>query len=400
MNRHSAFASGFLLLIIQPFTFAEPQRAVSGPWGNLRVTEIFVQQNREVIEQIPVPSSKTVWRFQNISTYNGILQFFDSILALRTDQELNHLRKLLALQEIPGVETRAFPKTEFILALTVPERIKIYRELAKNKGNPYHKKPVFIDSDSPATWFKGSELNTEAIDLIKKLSYPVGDSLAFSDVPLILETVATKEEEYAALQAMSRTRLLHLELELKQGTNIEALQKYWIPEYENQAGAPTFRSLTRPELLPYTIDLLEILPNLAKKRTGEFPAFIDGVAGAFPGAFWSSYNFFRSAPNEEDIDSDKIEDLLAEKYMEVEGPWRYGDLITFSSPQTGQIIHSCVYIADNIAFTKNDRSIMTPWTLMELKYIKARFSINQIPTTTGWRSKSGQLSITPFTNPQ
>ena len=40
----------------------------------------------------------------------------------------------------------------------------------------------------------------------------------------------------------------------------------------------------------------------------------------------------------------------------------------------GDVIHSCVYIADNIVFTKNGSASSSPWILMDLEDVIAFYS--------------------------
>lgn len=386
MKTFEALPLSLLLLLINTDLVAETSWTSNGPWGALRISETYIQQTSPVIDELPMPSSKPVWRFQSFKTIDQLSRFLNSALAGRATYNINQLKKEIVIQEIKGIETRAFPSSNFIQSLTSHERKTIYRELAGNKGNTYHKRPVFIDSNSPADWFKGCDLNSEALKVIESLSYPIGDSLAFSDTPLLLDTARTKSEEHALIRAMTRTRLLYLELEIKPDTDIDSLKKYWFPEEGSHSSLPVFESLTRKNLQPSKIDLIEILPPLPKRRLGEFPDFVDGANGTFPGGLWTSFNFFNELPNEEDLANDRPEDLIKHRYQLSMPPYRYGDLITISDSASDEILHACIYIADDIAFTKNDRSLLTPWTMMKLKFIKARFSIKQIPKLTGWRA--------------
>jgi hypothetical protein len=50
----------------------------------------------------------------------------------------------------------------------------------------------------------------------------------------------------------------------------------------------------------------------------------------------------------------------------VQGPYHYGDVIFFMDGTSGNAIHSCVYLADDLVFTKNGRSPTQPWVVMKL----------------------------------
>jgi hypothetical protein len=56
---------------------------------------------------------------------------------------------------------------------------------------------------------------------------------------------------------------------------------------------------------------------------------------------------------------------------------RYGDIITLVR-QDGSIIHSCVFIADNIVYTKNSANFRDPYIFMTMPDMMDTF-MAQIP---------------------
>ena len=56
-------------------------------------------------------------------------------------------------------------------------------------------------------------------------------------------------------------------------------------------------------------------------------------------------------------------------------PYEYGDMIVFNSG--GRAIHGCIYIAEDIVFTKNGASHYQPWTLMHLNDVLATYPTDQ-----------------------
>ncbi|MDF1751270.1 MAG: hypothetical protein P1U89_00695 [Verrucomicrobiales bacterium] len=387
----SRFAIICLLAALSFKTSAEAGTVytTNGPWGDLKVSELFVHQDEQFFDLVPTPSAKTIWKFADLKTVDQLADFLDDALSKRNSSDRQAIQSLISIQEIRGVETRAFPTPDFILELTDEERLAIYSRLANHKQNTYHRKPVFIDSESVEEWFKGSKLDYKVIKLIEKLSYPVGDSLAFSDIPLVLGTVARKSDEFEILQALTRTRYLLLELSITAQSDINGLRDYWFPAHlKDLSSESIFVSLTRADTVPITLDITDFLPSLPRKRLGDFPTIEDGVSGAYPGGFWSSFNFFNEEPDEEEPDLDNLEDTISQRYERTEEPYRYGDMIVLRDAGDSKILHACIYIADNIAFTKNSRSILTPWVMMHLKFIKSRFSLNREVEIEGWRLKS------------
>jgi hypothetical protein len=64
--------------------------------------------------------------------------------------------------------------------------------------------------------------------------------------------------------------------------------------------------------------------------------------------------------------------LDTEYYPVISDP-RFGD-IAMLVKRDGTIIHSCVFIADNIVYTKNGASATVPWVLMALPELLEAYS--------------------------
>ena len=71
-----------------------------------------------------------------------------------------------------------------------------------------------------------------------------------------------------------------------------------------------------------------------------------------------------------------VQQTLVNDYYPVGGAPAFGDIIVMLE-RGGQVVHSCVYIADNIVFTKNGASFSTPWQFARLENVAAFYSLNE-----------------------
>ena len=55
-----------------------------------------------------------------------------------------------------------------------------------------------------------------------------------------------------------------------------------------------------------------------------------------------------------------------------------------------QAIHSAIYIADKVVFTKNGPSEHSPWILMDMDTLISHYSTNTDLTIRGYRKKRGE----------
>lgn len=357
-----------------------PVRCSPGPWGNIKISEIFLEAPESLIRLIPAPSRQTVWRFprMTIEEVAGLLNSLSEDPGL-----LQEMRNEIRLQPFDD-ETRAFPSLKIIRALPVAARMDLYRVLSRFEENPRHFYPLFIDSGEIKAWFPEGRVPEEAIQLIEELSFPLGDSRAFVDVPSLLHTVQTEREEIALRKALTRSRSLMLEVEVSPGENFDDLTDYWTRANTVLSSKPlleSFRHLNGN----FTFDIAEILPPIPRKHLNSFPSVGDGLTGSYPNSYWTAFNFLKISPDPRFMRKLSVEKELTANYEEVEPPLKLGDIISLRDPVRQQLVHACTYIADDIAYTKNGKSVLTPWVFMRLKDIKSRYSLRNVPEMSYWR---------------
>jgi hypothetical protein len=134
------------------------------------------------------------------------------------------------------------------------------------------------------------------------------------------------------------------------------------------------------------IDINLLLPALCRERLYTFPSLSDAIGGRLPDCNWTALNFFSEKPEPYFLDSKTSSIEIKEGYVALAQPSALGDLICFISP-TGEVFHSCVYLADDIVFTKNGESPFAPWILMKLKNVAARYDHRDGSTVAFLRKK-------------
>ena len=117
------------------------------------------------------------------------------------------------------------------------------------------------------------------------------------------------------------------------------------------------------------IDVTHLLPSIARRRLYTFPTVVSAAEGRLPDCQWTSLNFFNERPSDFFLDARISGTHLREAYDVVTDSNRFGDVLEFLDGQ-GNAIHACVYIADDIVFTKNGDGMIKPWVLMWLSDVK------------------------------
>jgi hypothetical protein len=135
-----------------------------------------------------------------------------------------------------------------------------------------------------------------------------------------------------------------------------------------------------------SVSLVYLLPQFARNRLYTYP-LPSQPGDPVMDCHWSTMNFFNDAPDNRFANPTYTTSYLGAHYYQVAKPSRYGDLI-FLVDDKGGAIHSGVYLADDIIFTKNGNNYMEPWMLMRIKNLLAMYSVSGAPRVVVYRDKS------------
>jgi hypothetical protein len=124
------------------------------------------------------------------------------------------------------------------------------------------------------------------------------------------------------------------------------------------------------------VDVTHLFPPMPTARifTYPFPSYNQPE-----NCHWTSFNFFRDQPDARYTDVNFIRQKLETDYYPVFSDPRYGDVVFLTKPN-GEIIHSAVFVADNIVYTKNGGHFSAPWLLMEIPKLVNSYSTFVGPT--------------------
>lgn len=168
------------------------------------------------------------------------------------------------------------------------------------------------------------------------------------------------------IRTISRRGTLLMKLLVTAESDIDALDRYWNYDGNSRELRPLFESLAR---VPggCRIDVTHLLPPFARKRLYSFPR----PGGGDPLApkrdcHWTALNFFNDPPDDRFCDPQQVKQTLDTEYVKVDsGPGRLGDILVLFHPG-GEALHSAVYVADDVVFTKNGGASTQPWIYMRL----------------------------------
>jgi hypothetical protein len=363
-------------------SFGYTRKANPGPWGELTVSNIYLEAPDSVIDVSGKPDPVPRWTFPGLSASMVKDLLIQSGVDLALVERLTSSTQL----KISGAEIVIYPKLEDLLQIKGLVRDKLYTEISKYPQNDYYTDPVFILSGDVEEWLSEASLNANQKDVVRQMVWHRGNALVFSNVGILLSYAQNNEEIKNTLRAITRCMSLVVtkKFPLKPEQR-EVFMNYWIG---NQAESPRMifiKSVSKEKDLNDSIDIMHFLPAIMRERLYTFPSIKDGVKGRLPDCHWTSLNFFNLSPRDYYRNTSMAAIQLTQAYNQVSAPYQFGDVLCFTD--NGEGLHTCVYIADNIVLTKNGENILAPWVLLTLEDVSKIYKRSPTTQIQGYRLK-------------
>jgi hypothetical protein len=358
------------------------QSVQPGPWGQLDCSPIYLEAPDSLLASVPKPNTIPRWIFPGAD--GAYLRALFAKAGLPDAMQ----QRLLDPQRWTSQEGAIclFPLVDDLIAMTPEMREIIYPELAKTPENEFHHDPIYIFGGLD-DWLRDADLSAESQALIRKMTYRKGRALAFSDIRTLLHTARTEAEVQHIFKTATRTRTLVATLRIPPDSDPKALADYWTGGRPDSDILPLLASVSERSS-GTMLDITHLVPPLARRRLYTYPTPELAVRGRLPDCHWTSLNFFSNTRQDYFLDTRLASRRVIENYTTVQPPYRFGDVLFFNTP-TGDTIHSCVYIAADIVFTKNGENALSPWILMRLGDVQDLYLQNAQYTMQGYREKIG-----------
>jgi hypothetical protein len=337
----------------------------SGPWGTLMVETIYTEKPAHFIDVAPLLKSEEKWLFPEMDR--------EDVRQWMTSNGFNEK----AMQELVTAEPEENPQglylhptQKWIAALEPLQRKKIHGLLAKNSINHFSENPYLFSSDVLQQVRSNPIMQGEVGELFDKLLYPRGMAMCLSDVGCLLSYLKDPQQCPELLKLLTRTKTALLKLEIDGSSDIPALVNYWAGPFNLKDFLPLLESVKR-ENRTSRLDIIHLLPPVARQIVYTYP--LEDGAGEKRDCHWTAMNFFEESKNDKYLDLQEIALELESHYVNVEKPEKFGDIIMFT-PDGNDVLHSCVYLAADMVFTKNGMGIHQPYTIASLQEVASIYA--------------------------
>ena len=363
-------------------TETRPEAGKSGPWGHLELYTVFLEAPREVIELATPAETKTQWVFEkhdrkDVHAFLQQLHLPESVLTSLEDE---------TKWSETGSSTVVFPDNQTLLSIPREPRARLYNFLGRFLSNPLHREPEIIYGESPEKWLSDTDLPTHIVDAIAKMSYLRGGKQVFADTPAVLALAESDHERIRIQQALSRTPNLIVKVRIDSEQPMQTIARWWTANGLLTENIPLLKSLLASGRED-SVDISRFLPAAAKKVIFTYPTPLDARLGHLPDCHWSSLNFFNDPPLDRLSDPRIAASYVRENYELITSEPQFGDILFFMDPVTKEAHHSCVFLADDIVFTKNGRSLLEPWVFMHLAEVRDIYGMHVASETVIYRRR-------------
>lgn len=349
---------------------APPASPAAGPWGQLNAVRIVIEPPEDFVPDFFATPQPVRW------TFSG---FDDARLAALWEKAALTPGQRAALSSARCERSPAgiilHPPAEIVLGLSAQSRAVLYTALAASTENAPQHDPFRVRADAVDDWFDQTRVPADVIALTRRLLYPRNNLVLFSDADLVLPRITDTATRLDFIKNLSRKSTLLVHLQVTPQSDIEGLTQYWGHGSRRKDVRPLLQSLARRPG-GGELDIVHLLPAFARSLIYTYPLPSTKPQDAGHDCHWTSFNFFNRTPDERFADINIVREALMNDYYPVGGPPRFGDLIVFLEAG-GKVVHSCIYIAADIVFTKNGVTFSTPWQFGQLEPLVAFYTLNE-----------------------
>jgi hypothetical protein len=342
-----------------------------GPWGQCVTVPFYISAPEETLPIAALETKGTHWLFPGFNP-ETLRHWLESAGVPNALAEALLDPSAISV-DASGIDLK--PSLAALTALPRDVRSRLYKAVHNIPNNVAE--ISFFHEDSIDERFAGSGVSDETLALFRQLCGQEGHYVVFSGLGTMLAQLPSHEEKVRFARALTRQKTMLFKVRVGPDSNIPALTGYWAKGPGQASDRALLESLATVKEGTW-ISIKNLLPPLAAVKLYEYPIASDLFQEGQPvvhDCHWSSFNFFRERPDPAVDQPGRLAQLLQEEYYPVPNTPAYGDILMLSKPD-GTVLHSAVYLADDVVFTKNGSTVAYPWMLSTIDELKKRYSFD------------------------
>lgn len=349
-----------------------------GPWGELECFHTYLDPPDSYFDTL-IRQRKTQWFFPDRDR-DEVQALFER---LRVPAPTGESEWVVANN---GVLLE--PTLDFLESLTPEEAVRITAEVLSTPGNSSSLNDFVIERGSYREFTEGLDIPEDLVEWTEGRCFRTGQKTVFASTGHALSRITDDGLRLRFLKSLARCRSLIARLRIRPGQDLAEISRWW------SAGPNRCRSLPLLEAAlstrgVETIDLLHLLPAVPRRLLNTYAHEQDRWQDMSPDCYWASMNFFESTASSRYLDDSMPRSYyFADRFDMVEPPYEFGDIIMLCDLEEDRFIHSYVYIADDIVYTKNGAGKFFPYVLMKMDDMLTRYLAKDTYTTAVYRLRN------------
>jgi hypothetical protein len=340
-----------------------------GPWGRLHFYNVLLAPAGDILEHLPMPDAHPRWTFSGITC----AELLAAVEATTMDDGTRAGLRALFSASTPDADGRVTvePPLELVLAVPSSFRAKVFPHLVGGLSiTDYVQHIPFPKGFTIEEWFDAGSLPESVRQSILRLVYPAGDRVMLSDFGALFQLLPTKREQLSAHRAALRMPGLVVLLERPAPAEVEEVARYWT--YGRDKSVRRLLKSFAADPQQRFLDIVHLLSPVERELLNTY--FTPPGPTPTPSCFWTAFNFGAERPDDRFLVIPGIwtehRELagreLATKYDPIPAPSRLGDIIGYRRRGAAEYDHVCVFLADDLVFTKNGFTFSSPWCIQRL----------------------------------
>jgi hypothetical protein len=337
----------------------------AGPWGVLEYTPIVIAPPRDLV-RVDGEIAPTRWSFPQHTREQA-----ERVLADAGFQPPALAALARAGWRVTAGTAMVIPPREIIVDLPPAVRAALYAVLARYPENAHNAALAFTSAEFERR-LAASNLAPATVALLRKLLYQRGDIVFFADDRTLLTMLDDQEERVRVALFLARQATFAVRLRVDTNTDVRRLLQYWGKPGRSKDIEPILTSLAA---VPggYALDLAHLLPPIPRRRIYTYPRPTQPGDDA-KNCHWTSLNFYAEVSDDRFIHVKEARAEVNARFRLVTEP-TFGDLVVLVDRDTGTVVHSATYLADDLVFTKNGFGVSEPWMYMQLAAMAEQYAL-------------------------